>query len=100
MEAKEDLKTGIHYRDWISNKPRYANRKLNAVPEYSRAQKLAQLHRTPSGIHSYPSIENVSTTGIKTLLGHSKLSMTMDLYSHVLPNTNSIIQRIAIYFDC
>ncbi len=24
---------------------------------------------------------------LKTILGHSSLSMTMDLYSHVLPNT-------------
>jgi integrase len=24
---------------------------------------------------------------LKTILGHSSLSMTMDLYSHVMPNT-------------
>lgn len=24
---------------------------------------------------------------LKTILGHSSLAMTMDLYSHVLPNT-------------
>ena len=26
---------------------------------------------------------------LKTILGHSKLSMTMDLYSHVLPDTKA-----------
>lgn len=36
---------------------------------------------------------------LKTILGHSKLSMTMDLYSHVLPNTKAAeIQRIANLF--
>lgn len=37
---------------------------------------------------------------LKTILGHSKLSMTMDLYSHVLPNVKAEeIQRIASLFD-
>jgi len=36
---------------------------------------------------------------LKTILGHSKLSMTMDLYSHVLPNTKATeIQKIANLF--
>ena len=36
---------------------------------------------------------------LKTILGHSKLSMTMDLYSHVLPNTKAAeIQKIASLF--
>ncbi len=36
---------------------------------------------------------------LKTLLGHSKLSMIMDLYSHVLPITKAEeIQRIADLF--
>ena len=36
---------------------------------------------------------------LKAILGHSKLSMTMDLYSHVLPNTKAAeIQRIANLF--
>lgn len=26
---------------------------------------------------------------LKTILGHSTLSMTMDLYAHVLPNTKA-----------
>ena len=45
-------------------------------------------------------IENgMSPQVLKTILGHSKLSMTMDLYSHVLPNTKAAeIQRIANLF--
>lgn len=36
---------------------------------------------------------------LKTILGHSKLSMTMDLYGHVLPDTKAAeIQRIANLF--
>lgn len=46
-------------------------------------------------------IENgMSPQVLKTILGHSKLSMTMDLYSHVLPNVKAEeIQRIANLFD-
>ena len=37
---------------------------------------------------------------LKTILGHSKLSMTMDLYAHVLPDTKSReIQKIAKLFE-
>lgn len=37
---------------------------------------------------------------LKTILGHSKLSMTMDLYAHVLPDTKSKeIQKIANLFE-
>ena len=36
---------------------------------------------------------------LKTILGHSSLAMTMDLYSHVLPNTKSEeMQKIANVF--
>lgn len=36
---------------------------------------------------------------LKTILGHSKLSMTMDLYAHVLPNTKvQEMQKIASLF--
>lgn len=35
---------------------------------------------------------------LKTILGHSSLSMTMDLYSHVLPNTRQEeMERIVIW---
>lgn len=46
-------------------------------------------------------IENgISPQVLKTILGHSKLSMTMDLYSHVLPNVKAEeIQKIASLFD-
>ena len=37
---------------------------------------------------------------LKTILGHSKMSMTMDLYAHVLPDTKSMeIQKIAGLFQ-
>ncbi|MFR5601174.1 MAG: tyrosine-type recombinase/integrase [Lachnospiraceae bacterium] len=37
---------------------------------------------------------------LKTILGHSKLSMTMDLYAHVLPDTKSKeLQKIAVLFQ-
>lgn len=37
---------------------------------------------------------------LKAILGHSKLSMTMDLYAHVLPDTKSMeIQKIAGLFQ-
>lgn len=32
-------------------------------------------------------VSGTVNTDPKTLLGHSSLSVTMDLYSHVLPNT-------------
>ena len=36
---------------------------------------------------------------LKTILGHSSLSMTMDLYSHVLPNTKAAeMEKIAEAF--
>ncbi len=36
---------------------------------------------------------------LKTILGHSSLSMTMDLYSHVLPNTRAEeMQKVASIF--
>ena len=36
---------------------------------------------------------------LKTILGHSSLSMTMDLYAHVLPNTKAEeMQKIAGLF--
>ena len=36
---------------------------------------------------------------LKTILGHSSLAMTMDLYSHVLPNTKAEeMQKIANMF--
>ena len=37
---------------------------------------------------------------LKTILGHSKLGMTMDLYSHVLPNTKAEeIKKIGCLFE-
>lgn len=61
-------------------------------------------HITPHTLrHTFATrcIENgMSPQVLKTILGHSKLSMTMDLYSHVLPNVKAEeIQRIANLFD-
>lgn len=60
-------------------------------------------HITPHTLrHTFATraIENgMSPQVLKTILGHSKLSMTMDLYSHVLPNTKAKeMQRIADIF--
>lgn len=33
--------------------------------------------------------KGMSPQTLKTILGHSKLSMTMDLYAHVLPDTKA-----------
>lgn len=42
---------------------------------------------------------DMSPQVLKTILGHSKLSMTMDLYSHVLPNTKADeMQKISNLF--
>lgn len=36
---------------------------------------------------------------LKTILGHSSLAMTMDLYAHVLPNTKAEqMERVAAAF--
>ena len=36
---------------------------------------------------------------LKTILGHSNLSMTMDLYSHVLPDTKAAeMEKLASMF--
>lgn len=41
----------------------------------------------------------MSPQTLKTILGHSKLSMTMDLYAHVLPDTKAEeMQKIACLF--
>jgi integrase len=36
---------------------------------------------------------------LKTILGHSSLAMTMDLYSHVMPDTKAAeMEKIAVAF--
>lgn len=43
--------------------------------------------------------KGMSPQTLKTILGHSKLSMTMDLYAHVLPDTKAKeMQKIACLF--
>lgn len=43
--------------------------------------------------------KKMSPQTLKTILGHSKLSMTMDLYAHVLPDTKAEeMQKIACLF--
>jgi integrase len=76
---------------------------VNRVIDNIHKDKLKFDHITPHTFrHTFATrcIENgMSPQVLKTLLGHSKLSMTMDLYSHVLPNTKAAeIQRIANLF--
>lgn len=76
---------------------------LNRVIDTIHNNKVMFEHITPHTFrHTFATrcIENgMPPHVLKTLLGHSKLSMTMDLYSHVLPNTKAEeIQRIANLF--
>lgn len=76
---------------------------LNRVIEDIQKDHQDFKHITPHTFrHTFATrcIENgMSPQVLKTILGHSKLSMTMDLYSHVLPNTKATeIQRIANLF--
>jgi len=76
---------------------------VNRVIDNIHKDKVKFEHITPHTFrHTFATrcIENgMPPQVLKTLLGHSKLSMTMDLYSHVLPNTKAIeIQRIANLF--
>lgn len=76
---------------------------VNRVIDNIRKDNPNYEHITPHTFrHTFATrcIENgMPPQVLKTLLGHSKLSMTMDLYSHVLPNTKAIeIQRIANLF--
>jgi len=76
---------------------------VNRVIDNIHKDKVKFEHITPHTFrHSFATrcIENgMSPQVLKTLLGHSKLSMKMDLYSHVLPNTKAAeIQRIANLF--
>jgi integrase len=76
---------------------------VNRVVARIQAEHKEFAHITPHTFrHTFATrcIENgMPPQVLKTLLGHSKLSMTMDLYSHVLPNTKAAeIQRIANLF--
>lgn len=76
---------------------------LNKVVAEIQKEHKDFKHITPHTFrHTFATrcIENgMSPQVLKTILGHSKLSMTMDLYSHVLPNTKATeIQRIANLF--
>lgn len=76
---------------------------VNRVIDNIHKDKVKFEHITPHTFrHTFATrcIENgMPPQVLKTLLGHSKLSMTMDLYSHVLPNTKAVeIQRIANLF--
>lgn len=76
---------------------------MNRVIKSIHQDNISFEHITPHTLrHTFATrcIENgMPPQVLKTLLGHSKLSMTMDLYSHVLPNTKATeIQRIANLF--
>lgn len=76
---------------------------LNRVIADMQKEHKEFKHITPHTFrHTFATrcIENgVPPQVLKTILGHSKLSMTMDLYSHVLPNTKAEeIQKIANLF--
>lgn len=76
---------------------------LNKVVAEIQKEHKEFKHITPHTFrHTFATrcIENgMSPQVLKTILGHSKLSMTMDLYSHVLPNTKATeIQKIANLF--
>ena len=76
---------------------------LNRVVKEIQKEHKDFKHITPHTFrHTFATrcIENgISPQVLKTMLGHSKLSMTMDLYSHVLPNTKATeIQKIANLF--
>jgi len=76
---------------------------VNRVVEKINNQGTVFEHITPHTFrHTFATrcIENgMPPQVLKTILGHSKLSMTMDLYSHVLPDTKADeIQKIANLF--
>lgn len=76
---------------------------LNRVVKEIQKEHKDFKHITPHTFrHTFATrcIENgMPPQVLKTILGHSKLSMTMDLYSHVLPNTKATeIQKIANLF--
>ncbi len=79
------------------------------ISKFDRVSKMIQKDGieferiTPHALrHTFATrcIENgMSPQVLKTILGHSKLSMTMDLYSHVLPNTKAEeMEKIAELF--
>lgn len=76
----------------------------------SELSKLEILISSGQFDHIYPHVfrhtfatrcieKGMSPQVLKTILGHSKLAMTMDLYSHVLPDTKAEeMQKIAGLF--
>lgn len=77
---------------------------LNRVIKKIQIEHKNFRHITPHTFrHTFATrcIENgMSPQVLKTILGHSKLSITMDLYSHVLPNIRAVeIQKIANLFS-
>jgi len=76
---------------------------LNAVIDSINLDGIIFDHITPHTFrHTFSTrcIENgMQPQVLKTILGHSKLAMTMDLYSHVLPNIKAEeMQKIANLF--
>lgn len=76
---------------------------LNAVIDSINKDGIIFEHITPHTFrHTFSTrcIENgMQPQVLKTILGHSKLAMTMDLYSHVLPNVKADeMQKIADLF--
>ena len=76
---------------------------LNDIISVINQDGIKFQHITPHTFrHTFATrcIENgMSPQVLKTILGHSKLSMTMDLYSHVLPNVKADeMQKIANLF--
>lgn len=64
---------------------------LNTIIESMKANNITIGHITCHSLrHSFATRaieQGMPPQVLKTILGHSSLSMTMDLYSHVLPNT-------------
>jgi integrase len=65
----------------------YAKDTSKKVRAIKRAQGQAGEHLTRDTFATRYIEQGGSPQTLKTILGHSSLAMTMDLYSHVLPNT-------------
>lgn len=75
-------------------------RKLEKTPSEKDRLKAAELIGKRYGLFTDKTwLKGMPPQVLKTILGHSSLAMTMDLYSHVLPDTKAEeMQKIAIMF--
>lgn len=100
-EGLEDLVFTSEF-GYPMNRDRFKN-DLNAVIDSINRDGIEFQNITPHTFrHTFSTrcIENgMQPQVLKTILGHSKLAMTMDLYSHVLPNVKADeMQKIADLF--